>query len=172
MLSKSDRSDFEGRGRFAAGDAKHRPAQIGRGFQVPRWNCCPSPGLHRTMLRIAKAIPTSPRWDPAGRGETSSSGPRHHRPRALSSAGVAGAARSSQTSRQEFAVKTLGNKSRPRRMSAGDVRRLPEKRALGSLRLFGVAGVSRYACEAKYPWPRLHGRRGTSTPPGRDAVSS
>src|ERR1700721_2746203 len=35
-----------------------------------------------------------------------------------------------------------------------------------------VAGVSCDACEAKYPWPRLHGQRGTSTPPGRDAVSS
>ena len=41
-----------------------------------------------------------------------------------------------------------------------------------SVALSCVAGVSCDACEAKYPWPRLHGRQGTSTPLGRDAVSS
>src|SRR5665213_914510 len=52
--------------------------------------------------------------------------------------------------------------------------RRPERKEqqLAFVAFGSVAGVSCDACEAKYPWPRLSGRRGTSTPPDRDAVSS
>jgi hypothetical protein len=40
-----------------------------------------------------------------------------------------------QTSRQEFAVKTLCNKSRPRRLAADDVGVIQRSRLIGSLRL-------------------------------------
>src|SRR5579883_3490535 len=63
-----------------------------------------------------------------------------------------------QTSRQEFTVKTSGNTTRPRRMTAGDIGRRAGEAGSSVVAFVGVAGVSRYACEAKYPWPRLHGR--------------
>src|SRR6478736_4375199 len=47
-----------------------------------------------------------------------------------------------------------------------------EAERLGIVALVALPGVSCDAYEAKYPWPRLLGRRGTSIPPGRDAVSS
>src|SRR5438105_6028668 len=79
-----------------------------------------------------------------------------------------------QTSRQDFAVKTFRKwieHAGQRRAATGGGER--EAEAILRFVAFGsVAGVSRYACEAGYPWPRLHGPRGTSTPLGRDAVSS
>ncbi len=98
----------------------------------------------------------------------------HHRPQLIGSAGKIGAP---QTSRQDFAVKTVVaarsaiDHAGQRRAVTG---RQPERnqKQLGFVAFGGVAGVSCDACEAEFPWPRLHGRRGTSTPPGRDAVSS
>src|ERR1700692_3492640 len=80
-----------------------------------------------------------------------------------------------QTSRQEFPVKTSRKGSSIRRTTAGGQQASTrEGQDSGSwfVALVCVAGVNRYACEAKYPWPGLRGRRDTSTPPGRDAISS
>src|SRR6186997_3393360 len=75
-----------------------------------------------------------------------------------------------QTSRQEFTVKIQGM---PRRDNGGwGHASIREVEQLAVVALVALPGVSCDACEAKYPWPRLHGRRGTSTPPDRDAVSS
>src|SRR5215211_1582963 len=75
-----------------------------------------------------------------------------------------------QTSRQEFTVKIRGM---PRRDNGGwGHASTREAEQLAVVAFVALPGVSCDACEAKYPWPRLPGRRGTSSPPDRDAVSS
>jgi hypothetical protein len=59
-----------------------------------------------------------------------------------------------QTSRQEFPVKTFGKGSSIRRTTAGGQQasiRERQDRSSRFVALVCVAGVSRYACEAKYP---------------------
>ena len=78
-----------------------------------------------------------------------------------------------KTFRQEFAANTAGTNYRPRRITAGDDgTSTGEAARTRFVALVALSGVSCDAFEAEYPWPRLHGRRDTSTPPGRDAVSS
>src|SRR4029453_13251126 len=77
-----------------------------------------------------------------------------------------------QTSRQEITVKfqRMGSATPGNGGWAGGAsirEQQPSECSVGS-----VAGVSCDACEAGYPWPRLHGRRDTSSPLGRDAISS
>jgi hypothetical protein len=62
-------------------------------------------------------------------------GPRHKTGRGLFRARMLQAQHGPQTSRQEFTVKTFGNKSRPRRVAADDSRAsFSECRLIGSLR--------------------------------------
>ena len=101
---------------------------------------------------------------------------RIYRPLSLPTCRGPRAIRAAQTSRQDLAVT---NDECERSTTPGQRRaatgRQPENEAeatRGFLAFDSVAGVKCDAYEAKSPWPRLHGRRGTSTPPGRDAVSS